>query len=357
MEAIISIVITAILFYFFMKERKRTTGKKGNHINYTVPSKKIPNEKDGIVRAICINNYDGWLEKRHKNLKIGKQYTIEYAIIGSSTSLVYLSELKEHLFNYSLFNCYINGQEIGLIKDARTFWNVSQQDMPTRSARILQYRGATTEGLKYIRCFFPDVPIIDRSNMNKPTLPPIPDMKEIKQFAINGWTLGEIHGLSHWQRVERNGILLSLTMCNGKLCFRKEVNIKVVCLFAYLHDKCRLDNETDLKHGERAADMLHTIRDTLLKDLDYKEFSLLEQACRLHTTTHKTGNPTIDTCFDADRLDLKRVGIEPCPEKMATFFGELYAMDTLRFMALDMNIPPIDSFVSSNIDYGNSETI
>ena len=74
--------------------------------------------------------------------------------------------------------------------------------------------------------------------MNKLTLPPIPDIKEIKQFAINGWTL-ENHGLSHWQRVERNGILLSLIMCNGELCFRKEVNIKVVCLFAYLHDKCR----------------------------------------------------------------------------------------------------------------------
>lgn len=119
----------------------------------------------------------------------------------------------------------------------------------------------------------------------------------------------------------------------------------MVCLFAYLHDKCRLNNETDLKHGERAADMLYTMRDTLLKDLDNKEFSLLEQACRLHTTIHKTGNPTIDICFDADRLDLKRVGITPCPDKMATSCGEYYAMDTLRFMALDMNIPPITTDV------------
>lgn len=346
MEAILVIVITAILFYFLIKQGNAATSKQDNNISkYIVPNKNIPSEKDGVVRAICVNNYDGWLEQKHKNLKIGKQYTIEYAIIGSSTSRVYLSELKEQLFGYSLFNCYINGQEIGLIEDARIFWNVSQQDMPTRSTRILQYRGATKEGLKYKINFFPNVPIIDRSNMNKLTLPPIPDIKEIKQFAINGWTLGEIHGLSHWQRVERNGILLSLIMCNGELCFRKEVNIKVVCLFAYLHDKCRLNNETDLKHGERAADMLYTMRDTLLKDLDNKEFSLLEQACRLHTTIHKTGNPTIDICFDADRLDLKRVGITPCPDKMATSCGEYYAMDTLRFMALDMNIPPITTDV------------
>ena len=41
------------------------------------------------------------------------------------------------------------------------------------------------------------------------------DVFEVKEFALNGWTLGETHGLSHWQRVERNGILLSTE--NGTL--------------------------------------------------------------------------------------------------------------------------------------------
>lgn len=342
MEAIISIVITAILFYFFIKKGNAATSKQNNSTRkYVVPNKKIPSEKDGVVRAICVNNYDGWHEQKHKNLKIGKQYTIEYAIIGGTTK-VYLSELKEELFNYVLFNCYINRQKIGLIEEARILWNVSQQDMPTRSARIIKYRGATKKGLEYIREFYPKVPVIDCSDMNKPTLPPIPDIKEIKQFATNGWELGETHGLPHWKRVERNAILLSLIERNGKLCFREGVNMKVVCLFAYLHDKCRFNNNTDWKHGERAAEMLHTIKDTLLKDLNDEEFLLLKQACKLHTTTHKTGNLTIDTCFDADRLDLKRVGIEPCPDKMATFFGKFYAMDIIRFMALDSIIPPID---------------
>lgn len=31
---------------------------------------------------------------------------------------------------------------------------------------------------------------------------------------------------------------------------------------------------------------------------------------------------TIDACFDADRLDLGRVGITPDPEKMATERGK-----------------------------------
>ena len=42
------------------------------------------------------------------------------------------------------------------------------------------------------------------------------------------------------------------------------------------------------------------------------------------TTTLRTGNSTIDTCFDADRLDLERVGIIPYPNKMATSKGDVY---------------------------------
>ena len=30
------------------------------------------------------------------------------------------------------------------------------------------------------------------------------DIAKVKEFAMNGWELGETHGLPHWQRVERN---------------------------------------------------------------------------------------------------------------------------------------------------------
>ena len=147
------------------------------------------------------------------------------------------------------------------------------------------------------------------------------DIREVREFALNGWKLGEIHGLSHWQRVERNGIILSSE--NGSI--RKDINIKVVRFFAYLHDKCRLNDWADLEHGVRLADMLPSIRNTILRDLTDEEVSLLDKACRYHTTEHRTGIPTVDVCFDADRLDLGRVGIDPNPKRMATDEGAYYA--------------------------------
>ena len=147
------------------------------------------------------------------------------------------------------------------------------------------------------------------------------EIEDVRNFALSGWVLGETHGLSHWQRVERNGIILSME--NGR--FREDINIKVVRFFAYLHDKCRLNDWADLDHGVRSADMLVTMRDTILKDFTDEEVSLLEKACRYHTTELRTGIPTIDVCFDADRLDLCRVGITPNPKLMASKEGAYYA--------------------------------
>lgn len=164
-------------------------------------------------------------------------------------------------------------------------------------------------------------------------LPALPefDIVDVREFALNGWILGETHGLPHWQRVERNGILLSTGIREGVPFIRKDINIRVVRLFAYLHDKCRLDNGMDLEHGVRAARMLHTLRNTILKQLTDEEFSLLEMACRLHTTVLRTGNLTVDTCFDADRLDLERIGIIPFHNKMATQNGKYWAVHLDKF--------------------------
>lgn len=66
-------------------------------------------------------------------------------------------------------------------------------------------------------------------------------------------------------------------------------------------------------------------RNTLLQGLTDNEVEMLATACELHTTTLRTGNATIDICFDADRLDLWRCGIIPRPGKMATSIGAYYA--------------------------------
>jgi uncharacterized protein len=49
-----------------------------------------------------------------------------------------------------------------------------------------------------------------------------------------------------------------------------------------------------------------------------EEFDLLHVACADHT--HKLTHPdvTVQTCWDSDRLDLGRVGIEPRPDRLCT---------------------------------------
>ena len=138
------------------------------------------------------------------------------------------------------------------------------------------------------------------------------DIEPIKQWAVSRWTLGALHGISHWERVERNGLQLATPECD----------VIVIRLFAYLHDSCRENDGYDEEHGPRAAKMIVGLRKTLLKGLSDQQFETLQKAIRLHTSTHCTGDPTIDACFDADRLDLGRVNITPDPEKMASAKGK-----------------------------------
>jgi hypothetical protein len=61
-------------------------------------------------------------------------------------------------------------------------------------------------------------------------------------------------------------------------------------------------------------------------DLDDPSFDLLMYACIWHTDKDFTDNITIGTCWDADRLDLGRVGIFPSPQflsKEASIFIDI----------------------------------
>ena len=137
-----------------------------------------------------------------------------------------------------------------------------------------------------------------------------------REYALLHASIQGIHGVSHWDRVYQNGLRL----------ITPEVKPLVIGLFAYLHDSCRMDDGEDIQHGERAARLVDSVRDTLLYDVSDEDICLLKEACRLHTVAVRTGNPTVDACFDADRLDLGRVGIVPDPERMATQKGKEMAM-------------------------------
>ena len=138
------------------------------------------------------------------------------------------------------------------------------------------------------------------------------------------------HGLTHCQRVERNVHRLK---CSG-------VNMTVARLFAYFHDACRSECKTqsESEHGLLASELVLSLRNSLLKNLSDDEVAMLSNACKWHTTTFKTGNPTIDTCFDADKLDLWRIGAIPMPGKMATSLGWYFANNIRLIMDEESNV-------------------
>lgn len=134
-----------------------------------------------------------------------------------------------------------------------------------------------------------------------------------------------IHGVEHWSQVEFNGLLLAP---------KTGADILVVKLFSLFHDSQRVNDGYDLEHGPRGAEFAAKCRQEGLLELDDERFDLLYRACQQHTKTPRTGDPTIDTCFDADRLDLGRVSIVLNPNKMATSFGA-----NLAHKALSESVP------------------
>jgi uncharacterized protein len=122
---------------------------------------------------------------------------------------------------------------------------------------------------------------------------------------------GSVHGLWHWRRVERNGLLLST---------RSGAVEDVVRLFAVFHDSRREHDGWDNTHGARGAAYAAALRGALF-DLSDSHFQLLHFACTWHTHGQLSDDPTIATCWDADRLDLGRVGTQPQARYMSTAFG------------------------------------
>jgi uncharacterized protein len=125
------------------------------------------------------------------------------------------------------------------------------------------------------------------------------------QFALE-WN--GIHGLPHWIRVRENGLRLA-ELTGAK--------VSVVELFAYLHDSRRLNNYEDPEHGSRAAEFARELAGSAFV-LEPEDLELLTTACRGHCDGLMQGDITVLTCWDADRLDLGRVGERPDPHRLCT---------------------------------------
>ena len=131
-----------------------------------------------------------------------------------------------------------------------------------------------------------------------------------RQFVLGPYTP---HGPDHWRRVERNGLEVA-RHCGG-------ADVRVVRLFAVLHDARRLDDGADVGHGRRGADLARQLRGDLFH-LDDNAFARLFDACAAHELGRVTADPTVGACWDADRLDLPRVGARPMPQYMSTAYGK-----------------------------------
>lgn len=119
-----------------------------------------------------------------------------------------------------------------------------------------------------------------------------------------------IHGPAHWLRVRANGLALAARTPGA--------DIHVVELFALLHDSEREDEDRDPGHGERAAALVRRLAARGDLRLPPAGIELLAAACAGHEHPQVSTDPTIGCCWDADRLDLSRLGKRPIPRLLST---------------------------------------
>lgn len=116
------------------------------------------------------------------------------------------------------------------------------------------------------------------------------------------------HGMWHWRKVDWN----VQQLCKAV----PEANLEVCRAFAYLHDCKREHEKEDPVHGEKAAEYVEQIKDRL--GFTEPQLELLKAACRDHEKGTISDNPTIGVCWDADRLDIMRVGTKIDPKYLST---------------------------------------
>ncbi len=118
-----------------------------------------------------------------------------------------------------------------------------------------------------------------------------------------------LHGEGHWRRVAAAGLAL--------LPETPDADPAVVFLFALFHDSMRLNDGHDPLHGPRGAALAGELRGGAF-DLEDAGMDLLKFACEEHTNGGVGRDPTVGVCWDADRLNLWRVGIRPDPRLLST---------------------------------------
>ena len=190
-------------------------------------------------------------------------------------------------------------------------------DCDARNSRIISVEGRRSDTISHPSVGYPLFSARSTDSKERP-YPPIQErvaimalnipliLHAILEEYVLPWD-GD-HGIAHWARVLENGL---------RLAEETGADIEVVQLFAILHDSQRINEGGDPKHGPRAAAYALELRGVVF-DLPDPAFRLLHRACAGHTHERTHPDITIQTCWDADRLDLGRVGITPHPSRLCT---------------------------------------
>lgn len=137
--------------------------------------------------------------------------------------------------------------------------------------------------------------------------------EHIDKNVFDEQACGIFHGPEHWERVSDHGAAVARSMGIDPL---------VPHLFGLVHDSHREDEGMDPLHGRRSAAFVRETRGTLFHFLSDEQVCDLAHACELHSDGHTEGSPHVQACWDADRLDLWRVGIKPLPQYLCTPYAK-----------------------------------
>ncbi len=154
---------------------------------------------------------------------------------------------------------------------------------------------------------------------------------DVDAILAGAWrTDSRLHGEEHWRCVAATGLRL--------VALAGEGDAHVAVAFGLVHDTRRVNDHRDPGHGLRAAAYARELQATGLLALDDDRLELLCHACALHADGLVSDDPTVGACWDADRLHLPRVGIDPVHALLSTTVARV--PDRLEEAAVLRDSPP-----------------
>lgn len=124
------------------------------------------------------------------------------------------------------------------------------------------------------------------------------DFEQVRNIAFKHMKLKKgLHGFGHIERVVEYAKLIAKKECPGKY--------EDIIVGAYLHDVGRIDDSENNEHALKSAEIAEFLISRHWPWLDKKK---IVEAIKYHADGDVTDDHVIGAIWDADRLDLDRIG-------------------------------------------------